>query len=123
MPDARFVARMEQRLLKEREAILKRLKAKQETGAQILENWEEPLDPEDVAVFTQQEEIFRLLSERELRELQEIQDALVRIREGTYGICRRCKREIEPERLELLPTTDLCQRCALGDQARMEGMA
>ncbi len=122
MDDARFLARMEQRLQEEKRAILKRLKAKQETGAQILENWNDPSDLEDVAAFTQEEEIFRLLSERELRELQEIQDALRRIREGTYGICRRCKREIERERLEILPTTELCQGCAQRDQARMDRM-
>ncbi len=122
MNDARFLARMEQRLREEQQAILKRLKAKQETGTQIIENWSEPSDLEDVAAFTQEEEIFRLLSERELRELQEIQEALRRIREGTYGICRRCKKKIERERLELLPTTDLCQHCAQGDQARMDGM-
>lgn len=120
MVDRNFVKKMERRLLEEREAILKRLKAKLDTGSQILENWEEPSDLEDVAAFTQEEEIFRLLSEREMRELQEIQEALRRIREGTYGICRRCKNPIEKERLEILPTTTLCQRCAQEDQARMD---
>jgi RNA polymerase-binding transcription factor DksA len=42
----------------------------------------------------------------------ELQDALERIDKGTYGRCQRCGREIDPERLEIVPTTSLCAECA-----------
>lgn len=42
-----------------------------------------------------------------------IQAALDRLKEGKYGLCARCGREIEPERLAILPDTDRCARCAL----------
>lgn len=45
--------------------------------------------------------------------VRSIQEALHRLREGKYGLCARCGREIEPERLEILPDTDRCKRCAL----------
>ncbi len=45
--------------------------------------------------------------------VRSIQEALRRLREGEYGLCGRCGREIEPERLEILPHTDRCKRCAL----------
>lgn len=44
--------------------------------------------------------------------LHEIEDALVRIDEDHYGSCAKCGRDIEPERLEVLPATTLCAACA-----------
>ncbi|MFX8999762.1 TraR/DksA C4-type zinc finger protein [Acinetobacter baumannii] len=46
----------------------------------------------------------------------EIEDALRRIDEGTYGICERCGRPIDERRLEALPTARFDAAC----QAIME---
>ena len=46
------------------------------------------------------------------RRLKQIQDALQRIEEGTYGLCRRCGRQIERARLEALAFTSMCIGCA-----------
>jgi RNA polymerase-binding transcription factor DksA len=43
------------------------------------------------------------------RELEEIDDALLRIRRGEYGRCEVCGRAIEIERLEAVPTARLCE--------------
>jgi DnaK suppressor protein len=40
--------------------------------------------------------------------LQEIEDALQRIEEGTYGTCAVCGREIPEERLAAVPYATLC---------------
>lgn len=40
--------------------------------------------------------------------LTEIQDALTRIDEGTYGLCTKCGRPIGEERLEAVPYATLC---------------
>ena len=40
--------------------------------------------------------------------LIEVQDALRRIEEGTYGRCTVCGRQIEPARLEAVPWTPYC---------------
>lgn len=44
-------------------------------------------------------------------ELSRTEDALQRIREGSFGECRRCRGEIEGERLEVVPFAHLCVRC------------
>ena len=43
--------------------------------------------------------------------LQHIEDALVRIKSGTYGICEHCGCTIPKVRLNVLPFTDSCVRC------------
>jgi DnaK suppressor protein len=54
---------------------------------------------------------------RVVSRIEALQEALVRVREGTYGRCERCGGQIDPERLEILPTTSLCAACARADGA------
>lgn len=48
--------------------------------------------------------------------LSEIDEALERLQDGTYGICERCAKPIEPERLSIIPETKLCSACARSDE-------
>ncbi len=43
--------------------------------------------------------------------LLEINKAIEKIVNGTYGICDACKGPIEPARLEALPQATLCLKC------------
>jgi DnaK suppressor protein len=43
--------------------------------------------------------------------VREIDRALARIDDGTYGLCARCGREIPEERLEAVPYATLCVSC------------
>ena len=43
---------------------------------------------------------------------EQLKDALERLDEGDYGICESCNRPIDPERMEVLPGTSLCIKCA-----------
>jgi len=43
--------------------------------------------------------------------LTDIDAALTRLRDGSYGRCLRCRRPILPERLEILPATAMCMPC------------
>ncbi len=43
--------------------------------------------------------------------LQQIDAALERIENGTYGICRVCGQEIDEARLRAVPTTTVCVAC------------
>jgi DnaK suppressor protein len=47
----------------------------------------------------------------ELR-LQEINDTLKRIEEGTYGTCEKCQSPIEEKRLGVFPLAKFCLSCA-----------
>jgi len=44
--------------------------------------------------------------------LRQIEEALAKVEAGTYGICEDCGREIDIARLEAIPYTPLCMRCA-----------
>jgi YteA family regulatory protein len=48
------------------------------------------------------------LNEHAEKELEEINEALHAIEEGTYGICTECGMDIPFERLQAVPTTDRC---------------
>lgn len=43
--------------------------------------------------------------------IEQIDDALAKIAEGTYGICEECGRDIELAVLEAAPESRLCQEC------------
>jgi DnaK suppressor protein len=49
--------------------------------------------------------------------LEEVESALRRIDDGTYGKCAICGRQIEPARLEAVPWTPNC----LEDQEKLDG--
>ncbi len=44
--------------------------------------------------------------------LADVDRALAKIEEGTYGVCDRCGAEIPAERLEAIAWAALCVRCA-----------
>ena len=43
--------------------------------------------------------------------LAQVTVALDRFDQGTYGICERCRAEIDPARLKALPYATLCLQC------------
>jgi DnaK suppressor protein len=45
------------------------------------------------------------------RTLRQVEHALHRLDKGTYGICEECGREIDSERLAVLPYATLCLDC------------
>jgi RNA polymerase-binding transcription factor DksA len=53
-----------------------------------------------------------MLSRLSLR-AHDLEQALERIRSGTYGVCASCHGPIHRERLEALPETEVCLKCQL----------
>jgi RNA polymerase-binding protein DksA len=68
-------------------------------------------DPDGATIGFERAQVSSLL-ERAQRRLTELDDALARIDNGTYGLCTNCGRPIAPERLTALPTTQTCVDCA-----------
>lgn len=62
----------------------------------------------DVASTTVDREIDYSLGENSEQVLADIDAALKRIHEGTYGTCTKCGKEIGEERLEARPWASLC---------------
>lgn len=45
------------------------------------------------------------------KRLEEIEGAIERIHDGTYGKCLRCGGEISEKILEIVPESELCENC------------
>ncbi len=43
--------------------------------------------------------------------LRAVEDALLKMNKGAYGVCEKCGGEIEPEILEIVPESRLCKLC------------
>src|SRR5262245_10542247 len=65
-------------------------------------------DAADAAFDHTGEELSSQLAELEARELNEIERALLRLKQGTYGLCEACSSKIPVARLNVLPYSTLC---------------
>jgi RNA polymerase-binding protein DksA len=95
----------------------KKLQAERAQVAEELENLRELMQAEvDVEPDEGDAEIFEREKNAALiavleRKLSNIDTALRSIEKGQYGICERCGRQIEVERLEVKPDATLCLSC------------
>jgi DnaK suppressor protein len=72
---------------------------------------ESPGDVVDAAYDSSQDEINSQLAEVESRELASIENALERMKDGTYGQCEVCGGRIPMARLDALPYATMCIGC------------
>ncbi len=68
-------------------------------------------DAADMSVQDVSQETAFRLGERESQMIADIDQALLRIDEGSYGVCARCGKEIDERRLEALPTARYDAKC------------
>lgn len=74
-------------------------------------------DSADMAFDSAGEEVSSQLAELESRELMQIERAIHRLKQGTYGACELCQKKIPISRLNALPFSTTCIQC----QREMEG--
>lgn len=68
-------------------------------------------DSVDLSVQDLNKEIALRLGERSSKVVADIDQALLRIKEGSYGICARCGKPIDERRLEAVPTARYDAQC------------
>ncbi|HMF11096.1 MAG TPA: TraR/DksA C4-type zinc finger protein [Gemmataceae bacterium] len=68
-------------------------------------------DSADAAFDAGSDEMASQLAEFDARELGQIERALVRLKQGTYGLCEVCQAKIPVARLNALPYTTFCIGC------------
>ena len=68
-------------------------------------------DAADVAFEAGSDEMTSQLAELDSRELRQIERALARLKQGTYGLCENCGHKIPVGRLNALPYSTLCINC------------
>lgn len=74
-------------------------------------NIDDEHDPEGATVAFEREQL-AALRDRATHSLAELDAALTRLDEGTYGTCEVCEAAISDERLAALPATRRCVSCA-----------
>lgn len=113
-----FASSMTSNVRRELERILRRRRAEliaQATGHESALRASAEKRESEIEGAAQGEELDRVLScldDRERHAIVEINDALDRLVEGTYGRCVQCHTVIDIDRLVALPEAALCIRCA-----------
>jgi DnaK suppressor protein len=71
-----------------------------------------PIHMADVGTDAFEQEFTLSLMEHDGSALEQIEAALVRIEDGLYGVCVECEAKIPKTRLQVLPQTPHCVKCA-----------
>ena len=83
----------------------------QSDALEIAANDDGVKDVADQSVKDVSQEIEYRLSERESQLVADIDQALMRLDEGSYGVCARCGKDIPERRLDALPTARYDAEC------------
>lgn len=70
-----------------------------------------PIHMADVGTDNYERELMIELIQNGEDSVRNIDDALERIEEGTFGICEACEKKINRERLKAVPYASLCINC------------
>jgi len=96
-------------ILEERQRRLAALGRLQGTLNEIKES--RAAEYEEEVTLSDDKEYLSKLIEQDARGLEEINHALEKVLDGTYGRCERCEEPIKRARLEAIPTALLCMDC------------
>ncbi|GAB2675622.1 TraR/DksA C4-type zinc finger protein [Saccharopolyspora gloriosae] len=109
-------ARARELLAAERAGALERIESlrRQLTSVREVSTWtgtDDEHDPEGATIAYERAQLHGLLTDA-TRELEALDRAAIRVREGSYGRCEGCGDDIAPARLEALPAASTCITCA-----------
>ncbi|MBI1912281.1 MAG: TraR/DksA family transcriptional regulator [Deltaproteobacteria bacterium] len=104
-----FKKEVGQKLLDAKTKILQEVTQKVKSESNILKF--EIGDIYDIASNERERELTLMLGDRDREKLSEIEDALERIKDNSYGTCEECGEPIAEDRLRALPATRVCVEC------------
>ena len=105
-----FQDKLKKKLIPQRNEILDTLAGKSEQLNGLVGNSESG-DDVDIASDTIDRQLLNSLGQADQNRLTAIENALERIKRGTFGICPMCGKEIPEARLEAIPYAPLCVEC------------
>ena len=115
----KFLNQLRNRLKDRRHHLLKEVKLRlrefRDSGGYRL------TDTADIASSLIEEEIVMSIAQGEAKEIEEIDNALKKIKKGKYGVCEKCGRKINKQRLTAIPFVSLCLKCK-EEEERDEGI-
>lgn len=112
--DKKIIEELKKKLEEQKASIQKELESFATEDPNLKHNWEtkypnrEDGDKEEEADEVQQYENMLSLEHSLESKLKDVSIALEKIENGTYGICEKCGKEIEKERLEAAPEAKFC---------------
>lgn len=113
--DAQKIAEFKRVLEEERDRLAAEIEAYELEGQETLSdvsgenNYRDHMADQGSATFAR--ELDMTLEEQARESLEQIERALQRIEDGTYGKCSNCGGEIPLARLEAMPEAELCLTC------------
>lgn len=84
---------------------------RQQEAQDVIANDDGVKDSVDMSIQDVNQELAFRLGERESQTVAEIDEALRRMDEGTYGDCERCGKPIDERRLEAIPSARFDAAC------------
>ena len=115
--DQTFIQKMETSLSELKSKIIANLIASSEDFREIVEGMD-PKDMVDVASDDMDRKMIEALGMQELKRLKSIDSALIRIKQGKYGLCLKCGKIIPADRLEAIPYALMCIECKTEEERR-----
>ena len=106
-----FIKKMKEKLIEQRNQILDSLAAQNNEFKDLVSKVESG-DEIDVASDAVDRNMLNSLATQDANRLTLINNALLRIQQGKYGLCLQCGKAIPESRLEALPYAFMCINCA-----------
>jgi len=107
--DQKTLSHFKKILLREREQIVGEVKQTYASSQELGQDGIQDIGDEAANIYNKQ--ILLSLNENERKRLQELDEALDRMANGTYGICEECGEPISLKRLEVRPVAKYCVAC------------
>ncbi|AAC65091.1 MULTISPECIES: TraR/DksA family transcriptional regulator [Treponema] len=108
--DQSFVEEMKVSLVERKRSLARSLTTNNEDFQAIVAGVD-PKDSADIASDDMDRKMLESLSAKDLRCLQQIESALLRIEQGRYGKCADCGESIPEDRLRAIPYSLMCIEC------------
>ncbi|HLC18916.1 MAG TPA: TraR/DksA C4-type zinc finger protein [Thermodesulfobacteriota bacterium] len=80
-------------------------------GNEYNAQFDNPHDIEELGLIDVIEDTGLAVADIRRRDLEQMDAALTKLDDGTYGVCEACEEEIDEERLKVVPYTSHCVRC------------
>ena len=102
-----LIAQARDQLTEEQKRLTSQIQELEEQGR--LESWRDSQpDLVDAGTAAVEREQVQALADRVAKRLKQVEHALARIEDGSYGRCEVCGEEIAEERLDALPAASTC---------------
>ena len=107
------IEKLKKKIIEKREKIIKFLEKAEKSGMSWAESGERIFHHHisDTATDEELKELAFMNATRLREELALIEDAISRIKDGTYGICLKCSKPIPLHRLNAIPYARYCIKC------------